>query len=113
MATSEQIEKVQDDVLDLNPETPIIRTKKGWVDPDIVFGLDTNILRVLETGTETLDKTHASLDPSASDVDVVHIEWFQKGELCSFDTLYDFLHTLDQNTSCKFHFKRGLICVYL
>lgn len=34
LATRDQIERVQDEILDINPETPIVRTDKGkfsWV----------------------------------------------------------------------------------
>lgn len=38
-----ELDAVLDDVFEMNPETPKLKTKKGFINADIVVGLDTNL----------------------------------------------------------------------
>lgn len=121
LVTREQLDRVQDDVCDLNPETPIIRTNKGMVNPEVVFGLDSKIFTAISSDNQTNLSQHeafgyaTSLKPSqggantsdVGDVDVAHIEWYDQisqsqSPAISFAELRGFLESLHQNTSCTF-----------
>jgi len=51
------LDTVLDDVYELNPQTPKVRTDRGTIDPDLIFGLDTKLFERLEDVTfETRNK---------------------------------------------------------
>lgn len=39
----EKLDRVLDDVYELNPSTPKIKTDRGKIDPDVIFGLDSKL----------------------------------------------------------------------
>jgi G3E family GTPase len=55
----EKLDRVLDDVYELNLDTPKIKTDNGHVDPDLVFGLDTKLFSELKAvHHENHDKHH-------------------------------------------------------
>lgn len=47
VAGPEREEEVLDRIRDVAEETPIVRTKRGWIDKDVVFGIDSALARNL------------------------------------------------------------------
>ena len=71
LVDEEQIERVKDLLLALNPSAPIIYSNKGCVSPDLIFGLDTAVELYLPDASRG-----ATLVPSeADDITVMHMEW--------------------------------------
>lgn len=99
----------------------------GHISPDVVFGLDSKLLTAIYP-SEDLEKndhpstpmdeyalqtsaTKATSSNAAGDVDVVHIEWFDKKDsqdthsALTLDILSNFLSFIDQSTCTYFHNK--------
>lgn len=59
--TESDLDRVLDDVYEINPETPKVKTDRGTVDKDLVFGLDTKIFDTaasVEYEERNIDKKH-------------------------------------------------------
>ena len=54
--TEQELDKVLDDVYELNPQTPKIKTDKGFIDADLIFG--SNLKLVSIKSSHNTDKTH-------------------------------------------------------
>eukprot|EP00898_Chlorokybus_atmophyticus_P007235 jgi/Chlat1/7512/Chrsp61S07010 len=67
LVSERQLDDVLDDVYELNPDTPMVRTDKGRVSADLVFGLDTQLSRY------TLLSEHQDVDHHAREVDVLQV----------------------------------------
>ncbi len=69
-----RLEDVEDRVLDLDVDPPIPRQKsrKGWVDKDVVFGLDAKLAKAVEQPSEN-GHTHKHDHDHSSEVEVLSI----------------------------------------
>ncbi|HEX9804990.1 MAG TPA: GTP-binding protein, partial [Candidatus Dojkabacteria bacterium] len=47
--SKQELDDVLDDVYELNPSTPKIKTNMGKVDPDLIFGLDTKLFSLSDS----------------------------------------------------------------
>lgn len=66
-----KLDLVLDDVFELNPETPKIKTDHGRVDPEMVFGLETTLFSTEASITEQEDLVPA--DHQTSEVDLIEL----------------------------------------
>jgi len=57
LADEKKLDRVMDFVYELNPTTPKIKTDKGFINPDIVFGIDTKLFSNLNKKI-LIDKDH-------------------------------------------------------
>ena len=57
LVTEKKLDKVMDDIYELNPTTPKIKTPEGVVNPDLVFGLDTHLFSDLNENIQ-INKNH-------------------------------------------------------
>ena len=82
-----RLEDVEDRILDLDVDPPIPRQKssKGWVDKDIVFGLDAKLAKAVEHPSEN-GHTHEHNHDHSSEVEVLSITLASKDENNSVDT---------------------------
>ncbi|MEI6463050.1 MAG: GTP-binding protein, partial [bacterium] len=56
-----ELDKTLDDVYDLNPTTPKVKTVKGVISPDLVFGIDTKLFNLqseVDKANEGIDRSH-------------------------------------------------------
>ena len=81
LVTNRQLEDVLDDVYELNLDTPKVKTDKGVVSPDLVFGIDTKLFS------------------AQSELENYHSNHHQK-EVDLIEIITD--KTFDQNTFSKF-----------
>ncbi|KAF2630725.1 cobW-domain-containing protein [Macroventuria anomochaeta] len=82
-----RLENVEDRILDLDVDPPIPRQKssKGWVDKDIVFGLDAKLARAVEQTTES-GHSHEHNHDHSSEVEVLSITLASKDGNGNVDT---------------------------
>lgn len=82
-----RLEDVEDRILDLDVDPPIPRQKssKGWVDKDIVFGLDAKLAKAVEQSSEN-GHTHEHNHDHSSEVEVLSITLASKDMDGSVDT---------------------------
>jgi G3E family GTPase len=73
LVSERRLEDVEDAILDLDVEPQIPRTKsrKGWVDKDIAFGLDARLAGLVEEHRE--EHTHAHDHEHASEIEVLSV----------------------------------------
>jgi G3E family GTPase len=73
LVSERRLEDVEDAILDLDVEPQIPRTKsrKGWVDKDIAFGLDARLAGLVEEHKE--EHTHAHDHEHASEIEVLSV----------------------------------------
>ncbi|KAJ4333381.1 hypothetical protein N0V87_007672 [Didymella glomerata] len=82
-----RLEDVEDRILDLEVEPPIPRHKssKGWVDKNIVFGLDAKLARAVEKPSEN-GHAHEHNHDHSSEVEVLSITLASRDSNGSVDT---------------------------
>lgn len=62
------LDEVLDDVYELNPTTPKIKTDNGFIKPDVIFGIDTKLFS--EVPELEIDRNH---DHQDREVDLIHV----------------------------------------
>lgn len=74
LVSERRLEDVEDKILDLDVDPPIPRQKssKGWVDKNIVFGLDAKLAKAVEQPTEN-GHAHEHNHDHSSEVEVLSI----------------------------------------
>lgn len=74
LVSERRLEDVEDKILDLDVDPPIPRQKssKGWVDKNIVFGLDAKLAKAVEQATEN-GHAHEHNHDHSSEVEVLSI----------------------------------------
>ena len=86
VVSEQQIDRVLDDVFEVNPDTPKIRTKKGFVDAELLIGMDSTLFQRSQEAVCTSDScstrhphahadhTHGKADEQhhAKEVDLLH-----------------------------------------
>jgi hypothetical protein len=79
LVSERRLEDVEDAILDLDVEPQIPRTKsrKGWVDKDIAFGLDARLAGLVEEQKE--EHTHAHDHDHASEIEVLSVTLQSRG----------------------------------
>lgn len=87
LVSERRLEDVEDAILALEVEPQIPRTKssKGWVDKDIVFGLDARLAGIAEMTAEN-GHTHEHDHGHSSEVEVLSITLSSKDGKASIDT---------------------------
>lgn len=58
LVSERELDDVLDDVYELNLDTPKVKTDKGVVDPDLIFGIDTNLFSAQEETAQIKDEHH-------------------------------------------------------
>lgn len=66
-----KLDLVLDDVFELNPDTPKLKTDRGHIDPEIVFGLETTLFLTEESVMEQADLVPD--DHQASEVELIEL----------------------------------------
>lgn len=65
------LEDVLDDVYELNPDTPKVKTDRGFISPNVLFGLDSQLFLTQSSVTEV--ETGVQHDHQALEVDIIEI----------------------------------------
>lgn len=90
LVSERRLEDVEDAILDLEVEPQIPRTKssKGWVDKDIVFGLDAKLAKTVEEQQQKDGSTHAHTHnhEHSSEVEVLSVSLTSKNGNSGVDT---------------------------
>lgn len=74
-----KLDHVLDDVYELNPQTPKVRTNHGIINPDLIFGLDSKLFERLEdVAFETHHKDEHHHDHEVETVDMTFDQMFDK-----------------------------------
>ncbi|KAF3005738.1 hypothetical protein E8E13_006555 [Curvularia kusanoi] len=83
-----RLEDVEDKILDLDVDPPIPRQKssKGWVDKDIVFGLDAKLAKAVEQPSSNGHHSHEHNHDHSSEVEVLSITLTSADTNASIDT---------------------------
>lgn len=86
MVDERKLEDVEDKILDLDVEPPIPRQKssKGWVDKNIIFGLDAKLAKAVEQPTAN-GSAHEHNHNHSSEVEVLSITLASKDKNGSVD----------------------------
>lgn len=79
-----ELEDVLDDVYDLNLDTPKVKTDRGVVDPDLIFGIDTKLFSSIDESANIKDEKH-----HANEVDLIEIKTDKKFEQDVFNTFLE------------------------
>ncbi|TGZ78906.1 cobW-domain-containing protein [Ascodesmis nigricans] len=78
LAGPQKEDTVIDRIRDVAEETPIVRTDKGWIDRDVVFGLDSQLSKSLidsAAGLDTIPESqHEHHHAHSSEVDVISLK---------------------------------------
>ena len=87
LVSERRLEDVEDKILDLDVDPPIPRQKssKGWVDKNIVFGLDAKLAKAVEQPTEN-GHAHEHNHDHSSEVEVLSITLTGKDSNDSVDS---------------------------
>jgi G3E family GTPase len=65
------LDRILDDVYELNPDTPKIKTENGWVAPDVLFGLDSRLFETAASVNE--EESHVEKEHQHNEVDLIEI----------------------------------------
>lgn len=89
LVSERELEDVLDDVYDLNLDTPKVKTTKGIVNPDLIFGIDTKLFSSSDQPSTVRDKNHHH-----NEVDIIEVKTSK-----NFDqrTFTKFLERLSKN----------------
>lgn len=81
LVSERRLEDVEDSILalEVDPPTPRSKSDKGWVDKDIIFGLDAKLAKGISTQPEHHDHSHQS------EVEVLSITLTSSGKKGSVD----------------------------
>ncbi len=79
-----------DDVYELNPQTPKIKTNKGYVDPNIIFGIDTKLFNTQEE--VVISNKNKNEHHHMQEVDIVEVKTVKEFKQ---ETIEKFLKQLD------------------
>lgn len=93
-----ELEDVLDDVYELNLETPKVKTDKGVIDPDLIFGIDTKLFNDNNESTQIRDKDHHK-----NEVDLIEIATDKKFKE------KDFIKFIDELSKNRFYRIKGLV----
>ncbi len=83
-----ELDKVIDDVYELNPQTPKIKTDKGFVDADLIFGSNLKLPSI--KSSSNIDKTHHH-----NEVDIMELITYESLNYEEFDSFIKSLSKWD------------------
>ena len=109
LVSERRLEDVEDKILDLDVDPPIPRQKssKGWVDKNIVFGLDAKLAKAVEQPTEN-GHAHEHNHDHSSEVEVLSITLTGKDANGSVD-LYKLAKLLEDPTKDEVYRIKGVL----
>lgn len=83
LCSERRLEDVEDKILELEVEPQIPRTKsrKGWVDKEVVFGLDARLAGLVEEDGKKEEHVHGHDHDHASEIEVLRVQW-RLGGVC-------------------------------
>ncbi|MEI6886698.1 MAG: GTP-binding protein [bacterium] len=77
LVKEEDLDKTLDDVYDLNPTTPKIKTINGSISPDLVFGIDTKLFNL----ESEVKKAEEGIDPEHQEHELDILEFEEEKEI--------------------------------
>ncbi len=81
------LDAVLDDVYELNPDAPKIKTSRGHISPSIVFGLDSRLFETTASVKE--EETHVEKEHQHNEVDLLEIKFEQAFSRTKLQTILE------------------------
>lgn len=66
-------DEVLDRIRDVNEDTPVVKSDKGWVSKDVIFGVDSSLARELLLGPHTNGHEHEHKEGHSKEVEVLSL----------------------------------------